>query len=313
MSLKTYRFICVSDFYQVIPSNNLSPDYLHIHILESSRLEPIEKLALSNFKKDHSDILYQWGNVFEKNTNTRSAKVSGKRIKQYGQVGIGSVARGSDEKNGDFISGGEGFLFGSQSFRITKGNAVFESCDDQEYWIFQVADFGNACKIFDLSERVVVGREDLMQILREKSGGQPFVATFDAVFRGKFFARSNGIFPEDIPSVKNPTKILFDHKIKGGHLVGGSRNKGDVESLKEKFSSKETESINFSCQIVSTVFLKPIKELKIAKKNGSFESSKPSGVTSMTQRKRPESKSKNGKNNNNRRRNRRLYNGYRIA
>ncbi len=228
-------------------------------------MKPLEEFItkLSGIGSDNN--LYQWGAISEKNSNTRSVKVSAKKIKQYGQVGIGSVARGCNELIGDFIGGGEGFLFDSQNFRITKGDGVFEVKDDQEYWMFQVTDFNNALKISDLSGNIIEGRKNLMEILKDKSRSRLFVATFDVRFNARFFARSNGIFPEDLKFVQNPNKTLFDQDIKGGHLLGGGNNIGDIKSLKEKFNQEEAMSNDFSCQIMSQVLLKPIEEIKIIK------------------------------------------------
>ncbi len=276
MPSRIYRLICIVDSVengdQTISSMDASPDYLHIHILDSEYLRPIDE-TLEEISKSDGEVdnnLYQWGTIFEKDTHTRSTKVSAEEIKNYGQVGIGSFSRGSDERMGDFIGGGEAFLFNSQNFRLTKGNELFAAMDSQEYWTFQAANFCDASKIDDLRGFIISGRKNLMDILKEKSGSRPFVATFDAEFDDKFFTRSNGIFPEDVEFVAEPNLTLFDDKIKGGHLVGGSHNFGDLESLQQKFSSAEAGDIDFSLKIISPVFLKPINELKIAKKDGEF-------------------------------------------
>ena len=279
MPSRIYRLICILDSVasddQTISSMDASPDYLHIHILDSSYLRPLEE-ALEDTLQGNvgtDNALYQWGTPFEKDTHTRSTKVSAEEIKNHGQIGIGSASRGNNEMEGDFIGGGEAFLFNSQNFRLTKGNEIFSAADSQKYWAFQTANFSNAVKIDDLSGSTISGRRNLMDILKEKSNSRPFVATFDAEFHGKFFTRSNGIFPEDLEFVREPELSLFDDEIKGGHLVGGNDNPGDVKSLQQKFSSEEEiKEIDFSLRILSPIFLKPLNELKIAKRNGTFRS-----------------------------------------
>jgi len=274
MPSKIYRLICIVDSINkggdTISTMDASPDYLHIHILDSEHLNPIDSPIREIPEKETSNTLYQWGTIFEKDTHTRSTKVSAAEIKKYGQIGIGSASRGSNERIGDFIGGGEAFLFDAQNFRITKGNGMFEAGDEQEYWTFQVADFSDALRTDDLLDQVISGRDNLMEILKLKSGGEPFIATFDVTFNDEFFARSNGILPEDVSFIEDPNLALFDTEIKGGHLVGGSQNTGDIESLKQKFTDESIDIVDFSLQIVSPVFLKPINELKIAKKNGEF-------------------------------------------
>ena len=265
-----YRLICIAnsvkDNENILSTTDTSSDYLHIHLLKSKYLKPIEEFVIKDPEESDDKNLYQWGTIFEKDAHGRFAKVSAAEIKQYGQVGIGSIAKG-DEQEGDFIGGGEGFLFDSQNFRITKGNKVFPVTDDQTYWTFQIANLSDALRIPELFGQKISGRENLMHILKTRSGGRSFVATFDAIFDGRFFARSNGIFPEDMKHVENPHKSLLDKDIQGGHLVGGSDNSGDIASLKEAFDLAEVRAINFSCRIVSSVILKPIEELKIITKD----------------------------------------------
>jgi len=274
MPSKIYRLICIVDSINkggdTISTMDASPDYLHIHILDSEHLNLIDSPIRKIPEKETSNTLYQWGTIFEKDTHTRSTKVSAEEIKEYGQIGIGSASRGRDERIEDFIGGGEAFLFDSQNFRITKGNGIFEAGDEQKYWTFQVADFSDATRTDDLKGQTISSRKNLMEILKLKSGGEPFIATFDATFNDRFFTRSNGIFPEDVRFIEDPNLVLFDTEINGGHLVGGSKNTGDIESLKQKFTQESIDIADFSLQIVSPVFLKPINELKIAKKNGEF-------------------------------------------
>lgn len=278
---KKYRLICVLDSIDsgevTLSTMDASPNYLHIHVLESERLGSIENFSQESSGQNIDNFLYQWGIMFEKDAKIRSAKVTAEEVKKFGQVGIGSAACGEVEskkrdRDGnliekDFIGGGEAFLSNGQNFRITKGGGVFEVADQEKYWSFQVADFSNAQRISELKENQIDGREKLLEILKEKSGGKPFIATFDAEFVGNFLARSNGIFPEDKAAVQNPEQSLFSENIKGGHLVGGSRNVGDIESLRNSGFSQEAD---FSLKIVSDVFLKPIDQLQIAKKDGGF-------------------------------------------
>lgn len=269
-----YRLICIADSFvngdKTISELDASPNYLHIHILKSDGLETIEEFQQKLKDKSDNNTLFQWGIPLEKDAKTRSEKVSAAVVKEFGNVGLGSAARGQSEYQKDFIGGGEAFLFDEQNFRITKGDTVFEAKDDQTYWTFQVADFNGAKKISDLKNSTIFGRENLMQTLKEQSKGKPFVAVFDAEFEGDFFARSNGIFPEDKAIIKNPNQSLFEADINGGHLVGGANNQGDVDSLKQKFSESEAIKNDFVLTIKSDVILKPINELQIAKSDGDF-------------------------------------------
>lgn len=276
MPSEKYRLVCVLDAIfdgeNTQSSMDVSPDYLHIHILKSSYLKPFDEFIDSCGGGSTQDDLYQWGIPFEKESRTRSAKISAQEILAKGNVGLGSAARGENESEGDFIGGGEGFLVGSQNFRVSKGNKVFEMQKDENYWIFQIADFGNAQKFDDVNGITVNGRENLLSLLKDKSGGRPFVATFDVEFEGDFFARSNGIFPEDVGLVEDPDAVLFSNNAEGGHLVGGSDNSGDLESLSTIFSLADSMSSNFLIKIVSPVTIKPINEVKIIKKDGNFRS-----------------------------------------
>jgi hypothetical protein len=272
-----YRLICVLDSVidgeKTLSELDASPDYLHIHILESNQVESIEEFSkkLSSEPKNHT--LFQWGIPLNKDAGTRTAKVDGKIINSFGDVGLGSAMTGKGEWNGDYIGGGEGFLFDKDSLRITKGNAFFTAPDNQNYWTFQVADFDGALKINNLNGSLVEGRKNLMELLKEQSEGKPFVAVFDVKFKGRFFARSNGIFPEDKDQVKDPDSSLFDsdkEEIKGGHLVGGSDNPGDIESLGKIFSQPDAKKQDFVFTIESSVILKKIGELQIAGPDGSF-------------------------------------------
>jgi len=270
-----YRLICIldalTDSDNTISTLDASPNYLHIHLLRSDLLsETIEEFAskISNQNLNIDDALYQWGIISEKTTKTRFAKVMAQKIKEYGQIGIGSVARGK-ENIGQFIGGGEAFLFNGDNYRITKGNTVFKADENQKYWTFQVANFNNASISTDLIGKTINGREHLLEILKEKSGGKALVATFDAEFDGEFFARSNGIFPEDKQSVINIDQTLFENDINGGHLLGDSTNIGDLESLEANINQQNNKTIGFSLKILSPVLLKPIDRLEIAKQDGS--------------------------------------------
>ncbi len=272
MPSERYRLICVldsvSDGDNTESSMDVSPDYLHIHIIKSSYLKPFDEFINSCAGNLNDNTLYQWGIPFEKNSHIRSAKVSTEEIFTKGNIGIGSAARGEEDKK-DFIGGGEGFLAGSQNFRISKGNKVFTSNQQQSYWTFQVSDFSNSQKFDDFTNAIVSGRDNLTTLLKNKSRGKPFIATFDAEFEGNFFARSNGIFPEDISSTKNPDIALFAGDAEGGHLLGGSNNPGDLESLQILSLNNGTYS-NFSIRIVSSIAIKPISEVKISTKYGDF-------------------------------------------
>jgi hypothetical protein len=239
---KTFRFICILD--------SLSADYLHIHILDSSYLEPLEDFSRKLSANQQNCVLYQWGNLQDLEKEQRKVKVLAREIKKSCNIGIGSCWKGSEKKGG--IGGGEAFLFDSQNFRITKGNEVFKVKDEQGYWNFQQADFNGAQKFSTLEK--ISGREELKNFLLKKTGNKAFVATFDAEFSGDFFARSNGIFPED--NVKNPAQSLFEKEINGGHLVGGSNNTGDLKSLKQRFDENEAALIDFSFYLRSEILLK---------------------------------------------------------
>lgn len=269
MPSEKYRLVCIldaiSDGFDNKSSMDVSPDYLHIHILKTSYLRPITELIELCENVESESVIYQWGIPFEKLSKVRSAKVSCEEVIKRGNVGIGSFAIGAAENKKDFIGGGEAFMSGSQNFRISKGNRVFESSAKQSYWTFQAADFGGSQRVDDIRGLVVNGRQNLMLLLKAKSGDKPFVATFDAEFEGDFFVRSNGIFPEDTGLVEDPEKFLFCNDAEGGHLVGGSDdNLGDLDSLGGISSS------DFCIKILSPVLIKPINEVRISKKNGEF-------------------------------------------
>lgn len=248
---KTYRLICILD--------STTSDYLHIHILDSNYLESFEKFSATLSPQAKNHFLYQWGALEDLEKNRRSPKVSAQEIKKFGHIGIGSAWRGIEGEGG--IGGGEGFLFNSQNFRIIKGNEVLPVLDEGTYWNFQIADFNGAKKISELRDQEISGRDELTKILKKQANGEIFIASFEAKFIPDFFARSNGIFPED--KVLNPKKSLFTSEIKGGHLVGGSKNFGDLKSLKEKFSEEEASSIDFRLQVTSDVLLKAAEQLVI--------------------------------------------------
>jgi hypothetical protein len=274
MPSEIYRLICIVDSFQngdQTPSIiDASPDYLHIHILKSAQLQTIEEFSSKLSDKTDNEILFQWGIPLEKDAKTRSEKVSASKVREFGNIGLGSAARGNGEQIGDFIGGGEGFLFDDQNFRITKGDTAFEAKNEQTYWTFQVADFNGAKKIGDFKDLTISGRNNLMQILKERSNGKPFVAVFDAQFEENLFARSNGIFPEDLSRVSDSKQSLFIGDVMGGHLVGGSTNEGDISSLRQTFSELEANKLDFTLTIKSEVILKPISELQIAKSDSSF-------------------------------------------
>ena len=274
-----YRLICILDSIKsdsldqdkILSEIDASPNYLHIHIAESKALESIDDFKLKLKQESKNNILFQFGIPLEKDAKTRSEKISASEIAKFGNIGIGSAARGLSEEKHDFIGGGEAFLFDKNNLRITKGNAVFKADDNQKYWAFQTADFDGAKIIPDFKNVKINGREELVEILKKKSEGRAFIATFDVEFVGDFFARSNGIFPEDEKYIENPKITLFEKSVKGGHLVGGSKNLGDIASLKTKFKSDdETNSIDFALIIKSDILLKPIEELQIAKTDGGF-------------------------------------------
>ena len=255
-SNKIYRLICILD--------STTSNYLHIHILDSSYLENFSKFSATLQDQPKNNFLYQWGNISHLKEQNRSPKVKASEIKKFGHIGIGSAWRGIEKIDG--IGGGEGFLFNTKNFRIIKGNEVVAAKAEEEYWNFQIADFNGAQKISELQGKEISGREELTKILKnfskgQFSTGQIFIASFEAKFIGDFFARSNGIFPED--EVLERSKSLFTSDIKGGHLVGGSRNSGDIKSLKEKFSENEALTIDFTIQITSDILLKSATELVI--------------------------------------------------
>ncbi|NBV06159.1 MAG: hypothetical protein EBS06_02850 [Proteobacteria bacterium] len=244
-SKKKYRFICVVDSAKKTDDEgnlsdlDVSPGYLHIHIVDSEVLDPIEKFSKKLSKESLNKYLFQWGIPLEKDAKTRSRKVLASEVKEFGQVGIGSLARGENEQKKDFIGGGEAFLCDSKNLRITKGNSLFEVADNEGYWTFQVCDFNGSKKISHLKDQSINGRDSLMNLLTEISEGKPCMSIFDAEFNGNFFARSNGIFLEDKSLVKDSSISLFDNEAVGGHLVGGSSNEGDLKSLQERFNQSK--------------------------------------------------------------------------
>lgn len=215
-----YRLICILDSIEysdkALSSFDASPGYLHIHILRSDIIgSSIDSFTETLASEAINFDMYQWGSPVEKEVGTRSAKVSAEEIKKISQVGIGSAAKGDDEAAGDFIGGGEGFLFNDKNYRIIRGNKAVPVDEKQSYWTFQACDFNGSQIITDLVGMRVDGRNDLLRLLSNKSGGAPFVAVFDAEFCGDFLARSNGIFPEDNGLVTN-TDSVFDLDIVGG-------------------------------------------------------------------------------------------------
>ena len=274
---KIHRVICILDAVnneELTFSNlDLSPEYLHIHALESKKLQ-----SIADFKKNLSDevvddYLVQWGVIEEKNANTRYTKVSSKEINKFGQVGIGSASKGDERKN-SFIGGGEGFLFGSKNFRITKGGKAFISTQDEGFWTFQVSDFNGSKSFLECEGKKINSREELLEILKERADGKPFVATFDAMFDEKNLARSNGIFPQD--NIDENQESVFDisrKEISGGHVIGDSSNDGDIKSFNESGQVKKGVRKNdFGLTILSEVLLKPIEEILISRNDGSFRS-----------------------------------------
>jgi len=268
---KDYRFICILDSVEngneTISNLDASPDCLHIHILKSDLMKSsIDSFASSLNSESINFNMYQWGTPLDKEAGVRSEKVSAEEIKAYSQVGIGSAARGAGEESGDFIGGGEGFLFNEENYRITKGNKALPVEDEEKYWTFQACDFNGAKVVNDLKEIEINGRNNLLNLLKDKSENKPFIAVFDADFSGDYLSRSNGIFPEDHKAVDNLNNV-FSSNIQGGHLLGGSSNKGDLASLKS-FDPTIIKEHDFSLKITSNVLLKEVHDLKIFKKNG---------------------------------------------
>jgi len=246
MKARNYRFIAVLD--------SLSLQYLHIHILDSSFLKPLCEFSFSPIAKNHD--LFQWGNISDLEKKSRREKVSADEIKKFGQIGIGSAWMGIEGNGG--LGGGEGFFFNNENFRIIKGNEVIPAKENETYWNFQIADFDGAKKI-DLGNKKISGRENLTKILSEISEGKIFIATFDAEFSDEYFARSNGIFFHD--QVADRSQSLFENEIKGGHLVGGSKNSGDLKSLQLKLPSEQAAVSDFSIKLNSEILLKPAQKI----------------------------------------------------
>lgn len=246
MKSKKYRFICILD--------SLAQEYLHIHILDSDFLKPLADFSFSPTAKNHD--LFQWGDLEDLEKKSRRPKTSADEIKKFGHIGIGSAWMGVEGEGGR--GGGEGFFFNGENFRIIKGNEVIAAKENETYWNFQIADFDGAKKV-DLSNKKISGRAELTKILREISEQKIFIACFDANFSAKFFARSNGIFAHD--QVSNPTQSLFTQQIKGGHLVGGSTNSGDLKSLAEKLSAQQAALSDFTIELASEILLKPAERI----------------------------------------------------
>lgn len=269
---KIHRVICILDSVnngELTFSNlDVSPEYLHIHALESNKLQSIADFKKNLSNESVNNHLTQWGVIEEKNANTRYAKVTSNEINRFGQIGIGSASKGDERKN-SFVGGGEGFLFGSKNFRITKGGKAFLSTKDEQFWTFQVSDFNGSKSFLEYAGQKINDREELLATLKEKSNGKPFVATFDAIFDEENLARSNGIFSQD--NVEENLESVFDitqKEISGGHVIGNSANEGDVKSFNE--NNKEGRKNDLGLTILSEVLLKPIEEILISRNDGSF-------------------------------------------
>lgn len=243
---RKYRFICILD--------SLHSPYLHIHILDSSYLKPLAEFSFSSEAKNHD--LFQWGDIADLEKKSRRPKVTASEIKKFGTIGIGSAWMGVEGIDG--CGGGEGFFFNGENFRIIKGNEVVAAKKDETYWNFQIADFDGAKKI-DLGNKKIFGRMQLTKILSEIANKQIFISSFDAEFVGDYFARSNGIFDSD--EVENRTNSLFLNEIKGGHLVGGSKNSGDLKSLRLNFSDEQAQESDFTLELRSEILLKPAQKI----------------------------------------------------
>lgn len=271
-----YRFISILDSVAEdgISTLDLSPEYLHIHIVKSDLCESIDSFYSHLPNSPNVSILHQWGIPLEKDAKTRSEKVGANQIKDFGNIGIGFAANGDGEHFGDFVGGGEALLFNQNNFRITKGNNLVKVKNKEDYWTFQVANFSksNVRSIAGYNEEVA-GRDDLKKMLKEFSAGRPFVAVFDAEFIGPFLARSNGIYKEDLEELTQDPISVFDSDIVGGHLIGGSDNQGDIESLKSYFVGKEDidneiAQQDFIIKFNSDILMTRLNEVRIASGEG---------------------------------------------
>jgi hypothetical protein len=270
------------DIARTVSNKDGSPDYLHIHILRADQLETIVNFvqALSNEEgtSKKENILYQWGTPNDKLLSIRRSIYHLEEIKEYGQVGIGSASVGIEE-DGNYCGGGEAIHFGSKSyggakaFRITKGNNIIYTDNDQMFWTHHFADFHNMTIHPFNHDNLIKGRDCLMQLLKSISEDRPFVATFDAVFEGPFYSRSNGILKED-PALHPQSSVFVGEDAIGGHLIGGNARctlssvDGDVSSMKE-FGLTPSDT-DFSVRIVSDILLKPIFEVRIMQEDGTF-------------------------------------------
>lgn len=271
-----YRFIAILDSVkeQGLSNIDLSPDYLHIHIALSEYCQTIPNFYNELSRLPNSTTLYQWGTPLEKNAKIRSEKVNASKIKNYGNIGIGSAGIGDGEHIKDFVGGGEAFLFNQLNIRTIKGGRTVLARDKETYWTFQTAQLSksNTGIVRGYNEEIV-SRRDLRGMFKVYSAGRPFIATFDAEFTSPFLARSNGIYKEDLAGIERPRNSVFDQNISGGHLLGGSSNPGDIESLRayyagRRYSEERSFQRGFSIRFSSDILLSPINNVQIATEKG---------------------------------------------
>ena len=271
-----YRFIAILDSVkeQGLSNIDLSPDYLHIHIALSEYCQTIPNFYNELSRLPNSTTLYQWGTPLEKNAKIRSEKVNASKIKNYGNIGIGSAGIGDGEHIKDFVGGGEAFLFNQLNIRTIKGGRTVLARDKETYWTFQTAQLSksNTGIVRGYNEEIV-SRRDLRGMFKVYSAGRPFIATFGAEFTSPFLARSNGIYKEDLAGIERPRNSVFDQNISGGHLLGGSSNPGDIESLRayyagRRYSEERSFQQGFSIRFSSDILLSPINNVQIATEKG---------------------------------------------
>lgn len=228
--MKIFKFICVyggpvNSSLSISPLDG-SPGYLHVHALSPDLLERTNVVTNCQYAED--GVLYQWGTPEDMMLGNRKPVISEFQRKSFGALGIGSAASILKE-SGEFVGAGEGFIYGAQAFRVTRGNCAFPMNEDDGYWVLQTIAFRNTVKISKI--RRIVSRLNFIEQVRSALNidDRPFVATFNAWADERVFFRSNGVLPTD--TVLNKDITCFPSSIAmGGHMLGNSDEPGDIAS-----------------------------------------------------------------------------------
>lgn len=207
------------------PSDKSKPILTHhIHLLKKSLLtEDIFSHSISSSK---AGVLYQFGLLENLDKKSRRVVLKEQERRSYGNIGLGSVCRG-DERLNHYIGGGEGFFWGGDAYRVTKGGVAFKVNDNQGYWFAQLMNFEHPLEILGLKNSQDVASNFLtVELLVEfillelQLGRIPFMATFTVSFdTATFIARSNGLFPEDEVILSDMNVFQHSFNTDGGHLL----------------------------------------------------------------------------------------------